>query len=30
MKLAAELTASLREFAASGAELPENGRRLAP
>jgi hypothetical protein len=30
MKLAAELTASLREFAASGAELRENGGRLAP
>jgi hypothetical protein len=30
MKLATELTASLREFAASGAELLENGGRLAP
>jgi hypothetical protein len=30
MKLATELTASLREFAASGAELRENGVRLAP
>jgi hypothetical protein len=30
MKLAAELTTSLREFAASGAEPRENGGRLAP
>ncbi len=30
MNLAAELTASLREFAASGAEMYENGGRLAP
>jgi hypothetical protein len=30
MKLATELTASLREFAASGAELCENGGRRAP